>query len=510
MDFKKIIKGSLIVLGTGALFALAGCAQKFSQEEVNDLVSNARSEGVKSVDVTVDNDAVVQDALVEAHVAWEAGQVTDAGEPRVWIPSPAVSEVCSAYTIDNLYLNSSINEVLDDNDYCILSEGSVSFDDEELDYRDTLTFTEDVRVGYSGSSEFDNDLADTPRLVLDTSHSVSYTYLFEDLPDWDAVTEDESLEINFFGQELTIIDADALDNSITVADGYKVFLRTGQTYEGLTLDAVDADELLVTYNGQPYDLTEGRTERLDDGTRLRAVAYEDTGALFTVGDDVGKTYQDGDEFLGEDEDDPNFRWAIDLSSGTLGWEHDVRLADEDESLRVGESFNLPNGLVKVDFVALNEVQTEDYTFELEDLNLDNSTNLTTVVHIEGDLEYNDGRDVREGAWDGVTFYARDSGEWFVIDSLSLEVNAHEFSTVDGNLTIDDLLLGVDWDNDQFAMLTNEGIDLSTRDTNVLTRTGYVISDPEDNFEDSKLELNNVPDEDVEYGLVVSPITVEEL
>ena len=212
MDFKKIIKGSLIVLGTGALFALAGCAQKFSQEEVNDLVSNARSEGVKSVDVTVDNDAVVQDALVEAHVAWEAGQVTDAGEPRVWIPSPAVSEVCSAYTIDNLYLNSSINEVLDDNDYCILSEGSVSFDDEELDYRDTLTFTEDVRVGYSGSSEFDNDLADTPRLVLDTSHSVSYTYLFEDLPDWDAVTEDESLEINFFGQELTIIDADALDN----------------------------------------------------------------------------------------------------------------------------------------------------------------------------------------------------------------------------------------------------------------------------------------------------------
>ena len=518
MDFKKILKGSIIALGVGSLLVLAGCANTYNQSEVDDLLNKERltaydagiAEGASSIDITADNEAVVADALAEYEVSFnQTTEVEDS--PLVWLPSQTAREVCEDYVIDNLYLGSPLNQTIDDSDFCLLSEGSVDFNDEDFDFRETIELTDDLRIAYSGYPDFDKDFKGDVALVLDGTGVIRYTYQFEELPTWSEISYDESMDITFLGKELEVVNADPVENSITVVTGAKVILKKGQSYEGLTLVEVGDNEVLISYNGEPVSLDEGNVKVLDGArVRLEFTSNNEHGeslALIRVGDTTGKTYEDSDEYLSEDDEDPVWTWHIDLNAGTIGAWHDQRLDDPEDALNVGDSVDLPEQFARITFQQIKLEDTEDYTFDMQTIDVGN-VSLNALVG-EGDFEYNTDRDVRKIAWDGVKFYARDNGNWFEVASVAFEINKRVLTSSEGVLSFDGVDLSADFVTKKLTFLTYEGQDLSTRDETVLTREGYSILGPEDNFEDGTLELRGVPEDEHEYGLRVSGITVEE-
>jgi len=134
-------------------------------------------------------------------------------------------------------------------------------------------------------------------------------------------------------------------------------------------------------------------------------SLDERSATLVIGEDTTKTYNDGDAYIGEDEDDPDWVWDLGGLNETtksnikLGIQYDQTLDDpSDNPPIVGEQLCLPNDYIciKLDHYTVTDYQK--YVFETttgEELySSDGSTQLVTsakTIHIHS-----------EGAnWDGL-------------------------------------------------------------------------------------------------------------
>jgi hypothetical protein len=277
-------------------------------------------------------------------------------------------------------LNTSGFLSLDNNDVSSLNEGTLTIDidgeSNDYDFHEEIGFTSGATIdtGLTATNK-DEDFKDGVYLLLQKG-SIKYNYVFDDnLQAGNYIndsTDDEPITIEFLGKELEIIGATA--TTMTVQVGETLYVENGQkvTVAGkeVTLVRVGDDSAIVSVGGVQQTITVGNTKTVG-GLRVKVKdTFNDEGvtndaATLIVGAESTKTYADGDEFIGQDEDDPIWVWDLAGLTGatpTIGILYDQTVDDiTDDPITIGQSLSLPNDFAKVELVSLNQNDYKKYT-----------------------------------------------------------------------------------------------------------------------------------------------------
>jgi len=219
----------------------------------------------------------------------------------------------------------------DDNVLTELFDGKISFNDgggyDEYDVREIIalkTGTNDI-VTTTSLAGGDEDYKTEVGLEIGIA-SIYYYYAFDDSINVSTASATYPLDIDFFGQPLSIRAATA--TTITALLGKPTVLESGAstTVGGYVIDVVvwDTADARITVDGQAKSFTsEDTMKEWDLGSETKEV-YVDTISFntatgegeveFYFGDQTEVTYTTGQYAPGEDEDDPD--WIMDISGLT--------------------------------------------------------------------------------------------------------------------------------------------------------------------------------------------------
>ena len=274
---------------------------------------------------------------------------------------------------------------VDDDDVDTLFDGEINIDvgsDKNYDVHETIVFTDgaSVETGLTTANPAE-DFGTMTFLEMDKD-SVKYQYVFDDLLDTDNflsnATTSNSIDISLLGHDLEITGGTATSLTVNMATEY--FMKVGETVtvagKNVLLEEVGSASVVVTVDGVT-DVVDTNTKTIN-GIKLKGESFfnkDDVGAgsaTISIGEDVTKTYKHNDEFIGEDEDDPNWVWELaNINTNrpliNISWDQIVDDSDDDHliSIENGESISLPNGHGEV---YLNQYDVEDrqeYKISLE-------------------------------------------------------------------------------------------------------------------------------------------------
>ncbi len=298
---------------------------------------------------------------------------------------------------DRLNDTDNFGNTLEDDDLAGLQDTSVTIDigsvDNDYDAHD------EVRLGNNAGSpataliavdtaltgtvaSADEDWKDN--VVLGAkSGSMGYYYVFDDTivaGNYIAnATEDDPITLNFLGKTLEITGATA--TSITAQVGDEVSLNAGDSVtvgsKAVKLENVGSGgSILVSVDGVSATIGADSSKTVNGvEVKNKDTFYSDTfserQAVLVVGADATKTYNDGDEYIGQDEDDPDWVWDLANLNGAsprIGVLWDQNKDDpEDGAPVLGGSdpcYRFPNDFAKV---CLDKASTSEYqTYEFKD------------------------------------------------------------------------------------------------------------------------------------------------
>lgn len=322
-------------------------------------------------------------------------------------------------------LNDSSNAFgaeLDDSDISTLSDTEVNIDigsDKDYDYREIIKLDAnpgegmEIQTAITSSTYLNDDWAADTFLVMPTD-GIRYDYRFdESLTDgnwFNDSTSDNSIEIDFLGSSLKVTAATA--GSVTAEVGTNYFLTVGDTVmiDGKTVKLVNVAStgttVVIDVDGVQETVTTTSNEIGTSNVKVRAISsfYSDAlaerSAKVLIGTETTKTYSDGDAFLGQDEDDPDWVWNLALltsASPTIGIEYDQVINGANDayiSVENGGTICLPNDFVCLSLDSYTTDNYKTYTFEMEQgatlineeestVDSTNSTN-AEVIHIHAD------------------------------------------------------------------------------------------------------------------------------
>jgi len=221
---------------------------------------------------------------------------------------------------------------------------------------------------------------------------------------------------------LTITGADA--DSISAQIGDKELLAAGESItvagKTVTLESTTTSKAVISCGGTTKAVgPEGASATICGLEVVLDTLIDDEGtendqAILIVGEDATKTYDDGDEYIGEDEDDPD--WVWDLSGLNTGnninfcIEYDQQLDEPDEVVYMGEQLCLPGDYVCIDLNSFVETDYQDYEVELSTEELYQADGTTVrqqtgyVIHWESKGGDDDGFSVGGQDTDDVALY----------------------------------------------------------------------------------------------------------
>ena len=141
-------------------------------------------------------------AEIEAEIAKEDAATTEA--------------VLESEEYDDLVLGEMVPaKDFDTYDLSFLNKDEIEFFDNDYDFREFIS-VDGLKIG-TGFTD-DVDFEDSPYLLFTQKGAVSYTYKFDDVIDYTEISEDETLEINFLGNDIEIVEMDANEFTYKIAD----------------------------------------------------------------------------------------------------------------------------------------------------------------------------------------------------------------------------------------------------------------------------------------------------
>jgi hypothetical protein len=182
-------------------------------------------------------------------------------------------------------------------------------------------------------------------------------------------TSADTLYLTILGKEYEVTGIGSNGDSITIVTSEQKSLSVGDstTIDGktFTVDAIFGTSVEV--NGQ---IINDKSSKKIDGMKVEvdSIGYhsnapEQSRVVLKIGEDLLKTYTNGDEYIGEDEDDPNWRWEIanlHTVNGYIGVRYDQKQIDAtDEVVYEGGSYLLPENFGEIKFEGLTDVTYED-------------------------------------------------------------------------------------------------------------------------------------------------------
>ena len=285
---------------------------------------------------------------------------------------------------------------LDDDDLAGFQDGTIDFNDTTYNVHDALYLGQDLVTIETSITASDDDYGSNVGIEL-LKKGIKYYYLFDEVIALDTVNTDTAAEFDFLGKAIKITKVSSSDhNTLTAQVGTEYFLNTGDsvTVDGKIVTLQDVSSaatctVSVSVDGVQEVVT--TTSETVNGLKIEAdeCFYTDTkserSASVIVGEFTSKSYDDGDAFIGQDENDPDWVWDLGnlndtntvggtncTLSGTgangpcIGVVNDfVRDDWDDGPAQVGDSYCLPYNYACVSFDKLLGDQYVDITIEVD-------------------------------------------------------------------------------------------------------------------------------------------------
>jgi len=293
---------------------------------------------------------------------------------------------------------------LEDDDIETLFDGEITYRGSNYDVSEVIVIganeTRSV-IPQTSLTSSDDDYESDVFLEVQRD-AIKYFYSFDESINLSQVSTTYPLEIEFLGKKLTITNVYSTGDKIDAQVGEEFFLNAGESVvvEGktVTLTNVGSSSVVVDVDGKTEVIADGSTETVNgieiyvDDVFSRDELSE-SSAVLIIGEEATETYRDGDAYMGEDEDDPDWVWNIaglytstttsiinNASSGItesgliLGIENDfVKDDDSDDPVGVGECYTMPNNFISICFDSLTVDDDEYMTFVAE---IDKSADLS--------------------------------------------------------------------------------------------------------------------------------------
>ena len=280
---------------------------------------------------------------------------------------------------------------LDKSDVNSFFDGSISFQNEDIEAHDELVLLKNSPSVETSLTSSDDDYESNVFLEA-TKGAMKYYYVFDDTINVSKSTSADPLEIKFLGKTLKVTSVETTQNKFTATVGTEYFMKVGDvvTVEGkkVTLQNVgssgaillDVDGKVDTISADSSKVVNGIEVKNDD--TFYATSKSERSASLIVGKDAQDTFADGDEYVGQNKNDPDWTWKLGnlgakssttVSSGSsdptgpfIGIQNEfIKDDDTDNPPGVGECYTLPNNYAQVCLDSLTVADTDYLTVTIE-------------------------------------------------------------------------------------------------------------------------------------------------
>lgn len=274
---------------------------------------------------------------------------------------------------------------LQDDDIANLWDGEITFQSTSYDTSEELSIADvtDPSVQTSLSSA-DDDYKTSHYLEVRNRDVIKFFYKFDESINLTKTTASDALEIDFLGDRLKITSVPTEANKFTAYVGEEYYLSAGESTEvtvdgvakTITLVDVSSTSAVVDVDGDRKIISDGSTSTLN-GVEITVddvfsrTEREESSANLIIGEQSSETYVDGDPYIGEDTDDPDWVWNLEglATQGTtmnISIENDFVYNDiSGGALAEGSCVDLPNEYVSICFDSLTVAETDYATYVFE-------------------------------------------------------------------------------------------------------------------------------------------------
>ncbi|QQG38465.1 MAG: hypothetical protein HYS32_02550 [Candidatus Woesearchaeota archaeon] len=217
-----------------------------------------------------------------------------------------------------------LDNELDDEDLEFLADSTLNFQSKEYDYREALylwnagtAVTETIALKTSLTSSDDDYESD---VVLElVKKAIGYYVVFDESINISKATTNDALKVDFLGKRIKITGASA--TQFTAQVGEEHFMNVGDSVvvngKTVTLNNVgsggainvDVDGVIETISASGTETING-LEINNDETFYDSNDVSQRSATLIIGEDAVETYKDGDAYVGEDENNPDWVWDV--------------------------------------------------------------------------------------------------------------------------------------------------------------------------------------------------------
>jgi hypothetical protein len=383
---KKLVAAILTALMALSPLALAA--------DLGDYPGFLGDDGVLDVYVVVGADAATADVVGAVDLAARL-----AAESYVMVAAGGGVSVAGGKS-DQVNLGHEVAQdlktTLDDDDIAGLQDSTITFDGDTYNMHDEV-----VLGGTSSGLKFQTSISGNDDKYQDNVYlevgrgELAYYYVFDESINLTKVSATVPLEIEFLGSSLEITSVPS-NTRIQAQVGTELSLGAGEsaTVDGktVTLDRTSASAALVTVDGVTKSVGDGSTLTVN-GLEIKVDSlFDDEGvendfAILIVGSNAVKSYDDGDPYIGQDDDDPDWVWVLnglraetlkgDVVAGsgpTIGIKNDYsKDGYNDDPAGVGESYMFPGDFIELKFDSLTVADDDYLTFTME---FDDNTDLS--------------------------------------------------------------------------------------------------------------------------------------
>jgi len=368
-NFKKIasIMATTVMLGSTVAFAAAAYPAPFVNNGVAD---SAIVYGATSTDYSA---AVDLGAALDKSVT--TSSAVTAGTDKLTETEVVMGGLITA-------TGSKILSTIEDNKLASLVDGKITWDD--MDGSDDYNVHEAITIGTMKVLTTIDDKKLTG-VALSNEEALEYKLIFDDALNVNRVGNDsaDTLYLTIMGQQYEI---EAMTNtSVTVTTSTETSMAIGESKtvanKQVTLTDVFSGSVEVSVDGKSEVIDTGETKRIN-GIRVHVetVGYhenapETSKAILKIGEDISKVFSSGDEFIGQDENDPLWVWdisALNATNGYIGVKYNAKInsANDDiagDSIKyIGEGYVFPNNYAAVTLDSLTSANYEDLKIYFED------------------------------------------------------------------------------------------------------------------------------------------------
>jgi len=396
-------------------------------------------------------------------------------------PNEVIKFIGEGYTIDNLYLNTKLMDILSDKELNLF-DGKVNFDGKDYDAEETLIL-KDIELKTNEEDFNENVYLTLPK------NSIGYLLTFSSNLNTSKINKDETLEFNFLGMDYEVSNWNT--NKVTLTKGIEHTMKPGETIvidgKNVTLEFVTDDEAYLNVDGQSRSIGEDSTKSLNGlEIQVKDVFSSESYsvAIIRVGEDLETEIEDGEEYT------ENSIWEYVINSNSIGiiLKEDFKELNDREGfdvLDIDETLCLPNDYLCVKYNGLSDENFEDYSFELEG----------GIIIVEG--KFTSGlKDYDEIFINGTNglIYEDDDQTLIITEDIFLGDSKLNLTTDGTGVYIDDLKIAIGLDSILVGIK-----ELNSTKDNYRTDYGIVIENPEDNIEDYKVSIS-IPEEKLEGSI----------